>query len=227
MNFLRFRYRHIPKLIFGVLLMLLLVCLATLPLKAQQPGTEIVFSAHLQVSDQLWPLLFQSVRADLAVGDGKTRNSLVLDHNPRLVLRRDFIPGTTFDSILQVEGRGRCDLVAQGYPAFLDGPLGWVPMVSGEIGPFVSIDCTRLAQLLGRTAFEFNKVEPRHRMTQAIAHVLIHEWIHIVTQSSKHDSQGIMKASISVKGLMADPPTNVCRLESTADGFNHSIPHGR
>jgi hypothetical protein len=42
-------------------------------------------------------------------------------------------------------------------------------------------------------------------MAQAIAHVLIHEWIHIATQRPSHDAQGLTKASISVNELIADP----------------------
>jgi hypothetical protein len=214
MNLLRFQYRHIPKATVGLLLTLMLASVPTPRLNAQQPGTEIVFSARLQVSDELWPVLFQSLRADLAVRGDKSPNGIVPDQNPTLIRRRDFVPGTAFDSILQVELRGRCDLVARAYPAFPDRPPGWIPIVSGrQIQPFISIDCTHLAESLARTALDLNKEERRHVMAQAIANVLIHELIHIATQRPAHETQGVMKASISVKTLIAEPPTNVCRLE--------------
>jgi hypothetical protein len=227
MNLLRFQYRHIPRATVGLLLTLMLASVPTPPLNAQQRGTEIVFSAQLQVSDELWPVLFQSLRADLAVRGDESPRGIVLDQNPTLIRRRDFVPGTAFDSILQVELTGRCDLVARAYPAFPDRPLGRVPMVSGQIQPFISIDCTRLAESLARTALDLNKEEGRHVMAQAIANVLIHKWIHIATQRRAHETQGIVKASISVKTLIAEPPTNVCRLESIGGGCSHSISRGR
>ena len=213
MNLLRFQYRHFPKGGISILLMLL-ACVLTLTANAQQSGTEIIFYAQSQTGDELWHALFQSLRADLAAGAGEA-NNVVLDQKPTLFLRRDFVPGTSFDSILQVELRGRCDFVPQKYHTFPDGPLGWVPITSGHIQPFISIDCTRLAQLLERAAFGLNKEERRHVMAQAIARVLIHEWIHIETQRSSHDTQGIMKASISAEELMADPRDKLSQRQNS------------
>jgi hypothetical protein len=90
----------------------------------------------------------------------------------------------------------------------LRGPLGWVPLVSGKIQPFVSIDCTRIAQVLRRTVAGQNKEERRYAMTQAIAHVLIHEWIHIATQSTAHGTRGITQAYLSVGELTEGPKSN-------------------
>src|ERR1700723_2791676 len=45
----------------------------------QQPGTAIVFYAQTQVSEDLWPELFQVVRADLAGRAGELSNGLALD----------------------------------------------------------------------------------------------------------------------------------------------------
>ena len=205
MNFFRLQFRHIAKTSAGILVMLLLAWVSTPLLNAQQSGTEIVFSAQLQVTDQLWPVLFQSWRADLAAGDDDSSSGVLLDQNPTLILRRNFVPETSFDSILRVKVLGRCDLISRTHQAFPDRPLGWVPMISGQNQPFISIDCARLSELLGPKAFGLDKKECRRAMAQAIAHVLIHEWIHIAMQRPSHDSQGIMKASISVKTLIVDP----------------------
>ena len=45
-------------------------------------------------------------------------------------------------------------------------------------------------------------------MDQAIAHVLIHEWTHIVRQSDAHGSRGITQACLSVEELIAEPKNN-------------------
>jgi hypothetical protein len=107
MNLLRFHYRHIPETSAGILLMLLLACASTLTANAlttqeKQSGTEIVFDAQLQVSDELWPALFHSLRVDLAVGGDESPNGVVLDQNPALVLHKDLVPETAFGRILPV-----------------------------------------------------------------------------------------------------------------------------
>jgi hypothetical protein len=50
-------------------------------------------------------------------------------------------------------------------------------------------------------------------MAHAIAHVLIHEWIHVATQSSSHSAHGITRASLSVRELIASPQQD--RLRSS------------
>ena len=42
-------------------------------------------------------------------------------------------------------------------------------------------------------------------MTQAIAHVVIHEWIHIATQSPAHGERGVTKQFLSPEELTAEP----------------------
>jgi hypothetical protein len=210
MRLLRLQKRHFPRVNVGTLLMLLLACVSTLTAnacttKTQQLGTEIVFDAQLQVNDELWPMLFQSLRVDLADGSDELPKGVVLDRNPSLILHKDLVPETAFGFILQVKLLGSCDLASAGYYPFPNGPLGWVKMVSGEIQPFISIDCRRLVQLLGPEVSSLDKQGRRRAMAQAIAHVLIHEWIHIATQRPSHDAHGIMKSSISVKELIADP----------------------
>lgn len=204
----RFQNRDFPQAGIGVLLALLLAFASALPSKAQQPGTAIIFSAQPQVSEELWPILFQTVRADLVAEAGPLPNGFVLDLNPTLLRSRDISAGIQFHYILQVKLRGRCDVVPQARRPLMTGPLGWVIQDSGQILPFVSIDCTLLAQVLGPVALGLDKEGRQHVMAQAIAHILIHEWTHIATQSPSHDEQGIMKASISVRELIADPRNN-------------------
>jgi hypothetical protein len=208
MNLFRNQNRRPSKASILVLLALLLAFAPTLTLNAQQPGTAIIFSAQPQVSDELWPTLFEALRTDVAAGGGELPNGFALDRNLTLLRARDVVPGIEFEYILQVKLLGRCDVVPQAYRPMKKGPLGWVTLDSGHILPFVSIDCTLLAQVLGPTALGLDKEGRRHVMSQAIAHILIHEWIHIATQNATHGAHGIMKASISVKELIADPSNN-------------------
>lgn len=216
------RFQHPQSRGAAIPFVLLLACSQTVMLHAQpvtfytqpvtvytqQPGNAIVFYAQTQVSEDLWPELFQVVRADLAGGAGELSNGLALDKDPILVRGSDNLQGITFSHIISVKLLGRCDVLPQTDRPQLRGPLGWVPLVSGKIQPFVSIDCTRIAQVLRRKAAGLNKEERRYAMSQAIAHVLIHEWIHIAAQSNSHGARGITQPYLSVDELTAGPKSS-------------------
>jgi hypothetical protein len=205
----RFQYRVASQASVGILFALLLACAPSLTLNAQQPGTAIVFYAQARISEDLWPDLLQSLRADLAAGSGEFTNGLVLDQNPTFFRGNDDLAvGIDFSKVIEVKLLGRCDVLPQADRPSLSGPLGWVLQVSGEIQPFIFVDCTRIAQVLRSTAVGLDKQGRRREMTQAIAHVVIHEWIHVATQNPSHGARGITKQFLSVGELIAEPGNN-------------------
>jgi hypothetical protein len=218
MILLRLEHRQASGAILGMVLVLLLAnsrvpsaCAAAIPpptVNAEQSATTIVFYGQPQVSEDLWPTLFQIVRADLADGTGELSDGLVLDKDAAFVRGSDNLLGTTFSTVISVKLLGRCDVLPQPDRPLQRGPLGWVMQVSGKIQPFVSIDCTRIAQFLRPTVEHLNKEARRDAMDQAIAHVLIYEWRHIATQSSAHSTRGIAQANLSVNELIAGPRSN-------------------
>jgi hypothetical protein len=143
----------------------------------------------------------------LADGEGELSNRFVLDKQAAFVRGSDDLRGMVFSRIISVKLLGRCDVLPQtDHPA--KGPLGWVPLVSGTIQPFISIDCTRIAEVLRPAAAGLSKQDRQYVMDQAIAHVLIHEWNHIATQSAHHTSRGISQAYLSVNDLIEEPKSN-------------------
>ncbi len=206
MSLLRFQPRQAGGAILGIFLTLSMVFARTLTLHAQDSDTTIVFYAQPKVSDDLWPELFQVLRSDLA--DEELPNGLGLDKQAAFVRGSDSLLGILFSKVIVVKLLGRCDVLPQADQRSSTGALGWVQSVSGRIQPFVFIDCTRLAQLLRPRTANLSKQERQHLMDQAIAHVLIHEWTHIVKQSAVHGSRGITQACLSVEELIAEPKNN-------------------
>jgi hypothetical protein len=207
MSLLRLQHRQAGGAILGVLFTLL-VSACVLPLHAQESDTTIVFYAQPKVSEDLWPLLFQVLRADLADGPGALPNGSVLDKHAAFVRGSDDLRGMVFSQIIFVKLLGRCDVLPQTDHPSSKGPLGWVPLVSGTIQPFISIDCTRIAEVLRPASAGLSKHDRQYVMDQAIAHVLIHEWNHIATQSAHHTSRGISQAYLSVNDLIEEPKSN-------------------
>jgi hypothetical protein len=177
-------------------------------LNAQQPGTAFVFYApemNPEVSADLWRVLFQKLRADLADGGGDLPDGLVPDKDPLLVRGDQDLRAVTFSRVISVKLLGRCDAFSQTSHSSENGPLGWVLQISGKVQPFISIDCDRIAEVLRPATTGWTKQRRQDAMLQAITHVLIHEWSHIATQSSSHGSRGITQANLSVSDLIKEP----------------------
>jgi hypothetical protein len=178
-----------------------------LPSQAQEAGTALVFYAQPKVSEDLWPVLFEVLRSDLADREGELSDRFDLDKQATFLRGTDDLRGVVYSRIISVKLLGRCDVLPQTeHPS--RGPLGWVPLVSGTIQPFISIDCTRIAEVLRPATAGLSKQDRQYMMDQAIAHVLIHEWDHIATQSARHTSHGISQAYLSLNELIGEPRRN-------------------
>jgi hypothetical protein len=77
--------------------------------------------------------------------------------------------------------------------------------VQGAIQPYIYVDCTRIAQELNPTTLGLSNDARTRAMSQAIAHVLVHEWIHIATQNVGHTSHGISEAQLTASRLVTEP----------------------
>ena len=190
----------------GILFALFLAYAPTPALRAQQPGTAIIFYAQPQLNDDLWADLLQSLRADLNAGIDESPNGFALQQEPTYLRgNRDLAVRVDFSKVIIVKLLGRCDVLPQSDRPSLKGPLGWVLEVSGKIQPFIFVDCTRIGKVIRTRSAALNKYERRHEMAQAIAHVVIHEWIHVATQSPAHGAHGISKQFLSPEELTAEP----------------------
>ena len=201
MSDLGFRFRHEVQLIACTFFVLALALGRPVVLNAQQSGVAIVFLAQPEVVEEFWPALFQSVRENLEAGAGEVPAGVVLDRNPALLRRDDLVRGIRVASVIEVRLLGRCDVLPQADRPWRRGsrdPLGWVQRTGEQIPPFIFIDCERLAQVLRAATLGVTQEQRRQAMAQAIAHVLIHEWIHVATQSSSHSAHGIERASLPV-----------------------------
>ena len=192
----------------GWLLFPLLVYLLPQPAAGQistQPNmhTAIVFYADRDVQGVLWPALFDAFHRELA----QEGREYPLPPDVQLLRASSLTPGQEFARVIEVRLIGRCDVIQQAYRPIQRGPLGWVLRVSGEIQPFVYVDCARVAQFLNPMTLGMNGEQRRNAMTQAISRIALHEWIHIDQQSADHESHGIRKAELSRDDLA--PATRV------------------
>jgi hypothetical protein len=168
--------------------------------KARAAENTIVFYADKQVSDTLWQPLFSAIQDDLT-----KENYGLADRNPHLMRGSEVYPGEEFSSVIEVKLLGRCDVPQQAYRPLKPGPLGWVLRVHGQIQPYIYVDCTRMAQVLDPTTLGMSSEQRTRAMSQAISHVLVHEWLHIATQNAGHTAHGISGAQLTPSTLVAEP----------------------
>jgi hypothetical protein len=179
----------------------------------QSPQTALIFYAEPEVSESLWPSLFQILLEDLSAGAGDLPAGVVLDKQPAILRSSDDLRGISFPNIVSIKLLGRCDKLPQPSGSRSASPLGWVLRVSGKVQPYIYIDCARLGQVLEPTVGRMSKQRRQYAMAQAVSRVLIHEWVHIATQSSAHSKRGLTQPDLSVNDLIG--PLNRNRLSAS------------
>jgi len=176
-----------------------------------EPHTTLVIFKDRKMQDRDWRALFEAVRKNVAEGAAET---------PAIAGTFEVIRGDTMEPDLRVDPdvvvflHGDCDLEPLARRKAYGVPLGWVFRVNGRIEPFVHVDCTRVGQVLGPQAVWLDRDQRNALMGGAIARVILHEWIHIATQSSSHAERGISKAQFGVADLTAGSGQPVARLRS-------------
>jgi hypothetical protein len=186
------------------------------------PMTLAIFSdnAAQPVPDDLWQGLVTALREEVS-SDSPEMQTLVekvvgrsTDIDPASqiqILRGDEIrPGLQTGDSITVRLIGECKLSPEQQPSlfgssYTPGALGWVTMTNGRIEPFIYVDCKRIGQVLGGQGIGRSHEQQDKLMAIAIARVILHEWIHIATQSPHHSHHGIEKAEFSVADLVAHP----------------------
>lgn len=196
------------------------------------------------VSEELWQELVAALRQELISGEAKTRALSVstpsnASHNdsskfevdqlrasgestelPLQILRGDKIAsGLVVDKSITVYLLGECKVALTPqpdlfHPVTTSGPLGWVLAQNGQIQPFVHVDCKRIGQFLGQHSLGLTGDQRQRQMANAMARVILHEWIHIATQDAHHAKHGIAKAEFSIDDLLAHPAKSSARPTS-------------
>jgi len=121
----------------------------------------IVFYAEPKVSGDLWPVLFQVLAALIwPTAPASYQTGLSWTSRQPSVRGSDDLRGILFSKVISVKLLGRCDVLPQTDHPSSRARFGWVMLVSGTIQPFISIDCTRIAEVLRPTAAGLKQAGP-------------------------------------------------------------------
>jgi hypothetical protein len=167
---------------------------------ASKHSVVVLFADH-PMNDGQWTALLAALRVGLADGGVEVQS---IDPGADFLRGDDVVPGFLVDSAITVYLHGDCTLSPALRRTAFAVPLGWVRRVDGRIEPFVHVDCTRIGQVLGPQAMWMSRARRIDVMAGAMARVILHECIHIATQSSGHAERGIAKADFGVADLMGN-----------------------
>ena len=147
-----------------------------------------------------WNALFAAMRRGLVDGGEK---QLPGAESVDLLRGTDVHPGLQVDNAIVVSLEGDCTLLPTERTVAM-GALGWVLRKDGVIGPYIHVECDRITQMLGPFALGMSRERRDTVMGEAITRVILHEWVHIATQSARHGDEGISKSSFGITDLMKD-----------------------
>jgi hypothetical protein len=161
--------------------------------------TFIVFADH-HLDDDQWAAFVAELRRSQK--DPATRIS-TLPGDFEVLRGEDVVPGIRVENGISVFLHGDFTLLP-GKRQWVTGALGWVPVANGRIQPFIHVECSRIAEMLGPLVLGMHRDRRNSVMAEAVVRVLIHEWIHVATQTVRHTKEGITKSSFTAADLLAE-----------------------
>jgi hypothetical protein len=179
-----------------------------------QVTTLIVFASHRMPEDE-WAALFATLRT----GAANAAHEYPVLRGGLEILRGDKIEkGLRVEIPIVVSLHGDCTLRPR--PLYVQaGRLGWVLRFNGHIEPSIHVECSGLVNMLAPIALAMTVKRRNTVMAEAMTRVILHEWIHIATQSASHAARGVEKPAFGVRDLLADDdeirPRRARRLDAT------------
>ena len=194
---------HRPAVIFLMVGLMLTSCARDKSYaQTPMPGTKatLVFFAEHGMRDGEWRALFDALHKELRSDNPE---NAALAEGAEL-MRGDMLPsGVEMSQPISVYLHGDCSLVPI-LKTSVSGALGWVRRVQGRIEPFIHVDCTKIALELGPLSLGMDRNRRDTVMGEAMARVILHEWVHVATQSTQHQKNGVEKAQFDARDLLAE-----------------------
>ena len=146
-----------------------------------------------------WDAIFAALRRNLPEAVATAPS---LEADPEIIRGDAIVPGLNVDKAVVVFLHGDCTLYSRSMHFPQGKALGWVFEQKHEIQPFIHVDCTRIAQALSAQSESMSRNQRTAAMSEALARVILHEWIHIASQRTAHHLSGLGKAQFTVEDLI-------------------------
>jgi hypothetical protein len=111
--------------------------------------------------------------------------------------------GTTFDNLVVVRFKGKCILEPLGYMYDERGPLAFTYSADHVLQPFSEVACDKVTSVVRSAMWGGDYRRAELLLGRALARVVAHELVHMLSKSPDHGNTGVMKAALSGKELIA------------------------
>jgi hypothetical protein len=117
--------------------------------------------------------------------------------------RREQIAHAVFNDLVVMTFKGSCTF--DPAPPLYDelGPYAITRTANGEVQPFGEVDCDRVVSSVRNAMFGSDYGRAEMLVGRALGRVVAHELVHMLTKSGKHSHDGVQKAALSGKQLIA------------------------
>jgi hypothetical protein len=167
----------------------------------------LLVSSQHRLPDALWTALFTALQANLPEAAAQVP---VNEANPEFLRADDPAIGNLGGQVITVYLRGDCRPSVQKTPFPWGARLGWVDQLDGVIVPIIHVECTHIGEEIAGQTQWMNREERTAAMSEGIARVVLHEWVHVATQSAAHGSDGVTKARFGIDDLLCGDVARNC-----------------
>jgi hypothetical protein len=155
-------------------------------------------------SDLTVVLNFQGAHSDRSVNEMKRETEEILRTSG---LRLDWrLSGEasreSYRDLVVVRFQGNCHVAP--LPRVYDelGPLAFSYSADGSVQPFSQVDCDKVAASVRSALWGEDFAKADVLLGRALGRVLVHELVHMLTQSGRHTKQGVEQPALSGKQLV-------------------------
>ena len=109
-----------------------------------------------------------------------------------------------FDNLVVVKFKGKCIFEPVGYLYDERGPLAMTHTSEGEVLPFSEVACGKVTSAMRSAMFGGDYNHADELLGRALARVVAHEVIHILSNSGTHGREGIAREAFSGRQLIGN-----------------------
>jgi hypothetical protein len=130
---------------------------------------------------------------------------------------REDVNNVSFDNLVVVRFKGKCIFEPLSYLYDERGPLAYTHTSEGDVLPFSEVACDHVTSAMRSAMFGGDYNHANALLGRALARVVAHEVIHILTRSGAHGHDGIAKSAFTgmqlIEKRLALLPDDLKRLQ--------------
>src|SRR5271165_116793 len=111
---------------------------------------------------------------------------------------------STFNDLVVMTFKGAC--VFNPMPMLVDelGPYAITRTTGGEVQPFGEVDCDHVVSSMHSAMSGADYAKADILLGRALGRIVAHELVHMLTKSKQHGKEGVERAALSARQLIAE-----------------------